>query len=180
MSASSDHSPVPACSCADERPTAGRRRFLQDALFGAAALVTLGATREAAAAPARLVRALTVAPGVRGDVRRYPVPAADGVSIDRDAEVILVRWQNALYAFALSCPHQNVAVRWLDADHRFQCPKHKSKYQPDGAFIEGRATRNLDRYAITREAEQVAVDLGALHKSDADAAGWAAAVVHLA
>ncbi len=167
--------PAPAaCGCG--APVPGRRRFLQDALFGAAALVALGASREAAAAlPTRLVRAAAVA----GDVRRYPVPTTDGATIDRDAEVILVRWQNAVYAFALSCPHQNVALHWLDADHRFQCPKHKSKYQPDGTFIEGRATRNMDRLTITREGDQVAVDVNALHKSDADGAAWAAAVVRL-
>ncbi len=177
MSHSTDR-PAAACgACEGDAPVDGRRRFLHDALWGAAALVALGAARETAAAlPARLARAAAVA----GDVRRYPVPAADGVTIDRDAEVILVRWQNAVYAFALSCPHQNTALRWLDADHRFQCPKHKSKYQPDGAYIEGRATRNMDRFSITREGEQVAVDLSALHKNDADAAGWAAAVVRLA
>ncbi|HEY0780555.1 MAG TPA: Rieske (2Fe-2S) protein [Gemmatirosa sp.] len=171
-----DSSPDVPCGACDTAHD-GRRRFLHDALWGAAALVALGAARETAAAlPARLARAAAVT----GDVRRYPVPAADGVTIDRDAEVILVRWQNAVYAFALSCPHQNTALRWLDADHRFQCPKHKSKYQPSGEYIEGRATRNMDRFSITRDGEQVAVDLSALHKNDADAAGWAAAVVRLA
>lgn len=170
-----------SCSCGAPDVThaadAGRRRFLQDALWGAAALVALGAARDTAAAlPTRFVRAAAVT----GDVRRYPIPTTDGVTIDRDAEVILVRWQNAVYAFALSCPHQNTALRWLDADHRFQCPKHKSQYQPDGEFIQGRATRNMDRLSITRDGEQVAVDVDALHKSDADPAAWAAAVVRLA
>ena len=32
----------------------------------------------------------------------YTIPAADGVQIDKDNEVILVRWQNAMYAFNLS------------------------------------------------------------------------------
>lgn len=171
------------CDCAAEPAdtSPSRRRFLQEALVGAAALVALGASREATAAlPVRFVRAASVERRAAGDVRRYAIPAADGATIDRDAEVILVRWQNAVYAFALSCPHQNVALRWLDADRRFQCPKHKSKYQPDGTFIDGRATRNMDRFSIAREGEQVAVDLGALHKSDADGAGWAGAVVHVA
>lgn len=173
-----DPAPAPGAACAAcDAPAPTRRRFLQDALVGAAALVALGATRSAAAAlPARVVAAAAVA----GDVRHYPIPAADGVTIDRDAEVILVRWQNAVYAFALSCPHQNTALRWVDGDHRFQCPKHKSKYQPDGTFIEGRATRNMDRLRITRDGAQVAVDVATLHKNDADPAGWAAAVVRLA
>ena len=159
-----------------ERPD--RRRLLRDALVAAAgALVSLGASRAAAAAlPARAVS------GARGadDVARYPIPAADGASIDREHEVILVRWQNAVYAFALACPHQNTALRWLAKDARFQCPKHKSKYRPDGSFIEGRATRGLDRFDVTREGASVAVHLDALHKQDADPAGWSAAVLRLA
>src|SRR5690348_12409843 len=92
-----------------------RRRFLADAARVAiGALVMLGARQsKAAQLPVGFVRALE---GSRADVKRYAVPAADGVSIDKDAEVILVRWQNAVYAFALSCPHQNTALRWVDAD----------------------------------------------------------------
>ena len=155
-----------------------RRRLLRDALAAAAgALVSLGVSRAAAAAmPLRAVS------GVRGrdDVARYPIPAADGASIDRAQEVILVRWQNAVYAFALACPHQNTALRWLEKDGRFQCPKHKSKYRPDGSFIEGRATRGLDRFTVTRDGASIAVHLTALHKQDADPAGWSAAVLRLA
>jgi nitrite reductase/ring-hydroxylating ferredoxin subunit len=118
------------------------------------------------------------APG-SAETRTYPIPAADGARIDRDAEVILVRWRGAVYAFALACPHQNTVLRWQPAESRFQCPKHKSKYRPDGSFIEGRATRGMDRYAIRREGGTVVVDLRTLHEQDEDAAGWAAAVVRL-
>ena len=68
----------------------------------------------------------------------------------------------------------------LAAAHRFQCPKHKSQYQPDGEFITGRATRGMDRLGIRRDGSTVVVDLDALHKQDDDPAGWAAAVVRLA
>ena len=44
---------------------------------------------------------------------------------------------------ALSCPHQNNAVKWVAKDHCFQCTKHDSQYQPDGVYTSGRATRNL-------------------------------------
>lgn len=93
--------------------------------------------------------------------------------------MILVRFEGHVYAFSLSCPHQNTALRWLPDDHRFQCPKHKSKYQPDGEFISGRATRGMDRFAIRRAGETVVVDLAVLHKQDTDAAGWNAALVTL-
>jgi Rieske Fe-S protein len=109
----------------------------------------------------------------------YPLPPADGVQIDRDQEVILVRWQSAVYAFNLSCPHQHTALRWNQGDGQFQCPKHHSKYRPDGSFVSGRATRGMDRFSVTRSGDEIVVDLDAMHKEDKDPAGWAAAVVHL-
>jgi nitrite reductase/ring-hydroxylating ferredoxin subunit len=154
-----------------------RRGFLRDA--AAAAMAALGAVGVrptiAAALPVHWISSL-----VRGRTgQTYPVPSTDGVQIDRDNQVILVRWQDAVYAFNLSCPHQNTALRWDEADARFQCPKHHSKYQPDGTFISGRATRNMDRLSIQRDASTVVVDVDTMHKSNEDQAGWAAAVVRL-
>ena len=143
-----------------------RRGFLRDAV---------GAVIAAVALPVSVLSARQR--GVDGP--RYPVPATDGVQIDRDNQVILVRWQNAVYAFNLSCPHQNTALRWDGADGRFQCPKHHSKYQPDGTFIEGRATRNMDRFTVQRDGDMIAVDVDAMHKSDEDGPTWASAVVRL-
>jgi nitrite reductase/ring-hydroxylating ferredoxin subunit len=154
-----------------------RRGFLRDAV--AAAVAALGAVGVrpaiAAALPVHWVSALVAA----GAGPTYPVPPTDGVQIDRDNQVILVRWQNAVYAFNLSCPHQNTALRWDEADARFQCPKHHSKYQPDGTFISGRATRNMDRLSLQRDASTIVVDVDTMHKSNEDQAGWAAAVVRL-
>lgn len=107
----------------------------------------------------------------------YPIPSADGVTIDRDNQVILVRFRGSCFAFALSCPHQNTALRWLGDDGRFQCPKHKSKYSPDGAFLSGRATRNMDRLPIRRDGTRLLVDADRVYESDRDAAGWAGAYV---
>ncbi len=148
----------------------GRRQFLKDATLAVAAVMAaLSATpREAAALPISLGRALRAA----GDEATYPVPAGDGATIDRDNEVILVRWKGSLFAFALSCPHQNTALKWLGDDGRFQCPKHKSKYQPDGTFISGRATRNMDRFALRKEGKNVVVDLAKLYESDKQKQLW--------
>ena len=110
----------------------------------------------------------------------YPLPAIDGANIDRDNEVILVRYKNEVFAFNLGCPHQNVALRWNEDEMRFQCPKHHSQYQPDGEFITGRATRNMDRLAIRRDAaNNIVVDPDTLYRSDEDAAEWIGAVVKL-
>jgi Rieske Fe-S protein len=114
-----------------------------------------------------------------GSEHRYPVPAGDGVSIDRTAQVIVVRYQAHMYAFNLACPHQNQALKWLPNEGRFQCPKHESKYQPTGTFINGRATRHMDRLFVRRDGTTLVVDVNKMFQSDKDPAGWAAATVAL-
>ena len=146
-----------------------RRDFLQHA---GCLVLALGLPREIWALPVT-----TVAGRASGKTQIYPLPSADGVQIDYDAQVILVRSQGHVFAFNLSCPHENAAVKWLAKDGRFQCTRHDSKYQPDGVYMSGRATRNLDRFAISRESASVVVDLDHLFQSDKDAAGWAAATI---
>jgi Rieske Fe-S protein len=111
------------------------------------------------------------------DEHSYPLPAADGVTIDRDTQVILVRFQQKGYAFNLACPHENTALRWKARDGCFQCPRHESRYQPDGTFISGRATRNMDRFAIRRAGDSLVIDLNRLLRSDQQAQEWSAAAV---
>ena len=153
----------------------GRRDFLRDAAAAAVGLlVGVGARRAYAQS---LDLALARAVGADGALRQYPLPAADGVHIDRDNEVILVRNAGRVYAFALSCPHQRTMLRWDERAGRFQCPKHRSRYTPDGQFISGRATRGMDRYALRREEAAVVVDTARLFKQDEDRAGWEAAFV---
>ena len=114
-----------------------------------------------------------------GEELTYPLPAQDGVTIDKDREVMLARYQQSVYAFSLSCPHQKTPLRWQEADHLFQCPKHKSRFQPDGVFVDGRATRGMDRHGISRKGDNVVVDLGKLYKEDENREGWISAVVRL-
>jgi nitrite reductase/ring-hydroxylating ferredoxin subunit len=111
--------------------------------------------------------------------RQYPLPAGDGVSIDHQAQVILVRFQNHAYAFALSCPHENAALKWVVKDMRFQCTKHDSRYQPDGVHTTGRATRNMDRFVIRRDGESIVVDLLHWFRSDQNPSGWGSAAIQL-
>jgi nitrite reductase/ring-hydroxylating ferredoxin subunit len=156
-----------------------RRHFLRDSFLSVAgALVAVGMNKTAAFA---MPLDFTSARRSTGSTRSYSVPAGDGAQIDKDNDVILVRWQNAIYAFNLSCPHQNTALKWDDRDHGFQCPKHHSRFQPDGSYIKdsGRATRNMDRFAIQREGSGVTVDLDKLYQEDTDGPQWAAAVVRL-
>lgn len=123
---------------------------------------------------------VVVAAGTQaGSERKYPIPAADNVTIDREVAIIVVRFQGHMYAFNLSCPHQNAAVKWLPKDERFQCTKHDSKYTPVGVYTSGRATRNMDRLPIRRDGDSVLVDINRMIQSDKDPAGWAAATITL-
>jgi Rieske Fe-S protein len=112
-----------------------------------------------------------------GNERRYPIPAADSVNVDRKTQVIVVRYQNHVYVFSLVCPHQNAAVKWLARDNKFQCTKHDSEYSPAGIYKTGHATRNLDRFAVRREENSVVIDLHNWFKSDQNPQGWAAATI---
>jgi Rieske Fe-S protein len=154
---------------------ASRRDFIKDLVAFGALAAALGAPAEALAGGVGIARA----PARAGASVRYPVPAMSGVTIDRDHQVILVRWQDTAYAFALSCPHQNTALRWIGRNARFQCPRHESKYTPDGNFISGRATRGMDRYAIRLEGGELEVDLNTLYEQDRDPGAWDAAAAAL-
>jgi len=163
--------------CASCARALDRRSFLERT--GAevlAALLTSGGDAEAVLADS--VRSAGGRP-LAGQRVAYPIPAVDGVEIDKGNQVILVRWQGSAYAFNLSCPHQNTALRWEGDRARFQCPKHHSKYQPDGVFISGRATRSMDRLPISRQGAELVVNLDTMYKEDEHPAEWKAAVVVL-
>ncbi len=163
----------PACAGCSGR---GRREFLRDGMaLGAAFVLALGSSPTSLAG-----MTLRRVDGRRaGRDLTLDIPASDGAVIDRDDEVILMRQGDLLYAFALSCPHQRTMLKWLDGEGRFQCSKHKSKYQPDGTFISGRATRGMDRYRIRVENGQAIVDLSKAIRQDDEPDAWAAAVTHI-
>jgi len=144
----------------------GRRAFLRDAgLMATGALVSLGLSpARAAALPLDMVSAL----GGANDEKSYPIPAADGAQIDKDNALIVARAEGKVYVFSLACPHQNTAIRWYDKDKRFECPKHHSRYRPDGTFIEGRATRGLDRFAVHKNGDMIVADLDKLFEEKKD------------
>jgi Rieske Fe-S protein len=185
-SRTNDHTDGASCAAEEQThdPCAGcsaipRRDFLREAgLFAAGVLVALGAAPSRAfATPIEFISATR---GGRED-KTYPIPAQDGVQIDKDAEAMLTRWQGKVYAFALACPHQNTALRWQDKDQQFECPKHHSRFDPQGNYIKdsGRATRGLDRLAIRKDGNNVVVNLDKVFQEDDDEAGWKAAFVSL-
>ena len=158
----------------DGATTPSRRDFLQTAggCFGVS-LALLGLSSvDAGALPVLMTEGTQ-----SGSERRYAIPDADSVNVDRSAQLIVTRFQGKVFVFALSCPHQNNVVKWLPKDHRFQCTKHDSQYQPNGTYTAGRATRNMDRYIVRRDGSSVVVDLHRWVQSDKDPAGWAAAAI---
>ncbi len=63
----------------------------------------------------------------------------------------LANTQNGLLALSMVCTHLGCLFKWVETNHRFECPCHGSKFEPDGTKIrgEGPAPRNLDRFAVT-------------------------------
>lgn len=143
-----------------DRCPVDRRGFIGQSVF--AILAAYGATSVWA----------TEAVAMEGREASYPIPAGDGVQIDREREIILTRADGVVYAFALSCPHQRQSLRWKADAARFECPKHKSRYQPNGSFVSGRATRAMDRHPIRREGNTLWVDLGVKVRRDTEPARW--------
>jgi nitrite reductase/ring-hydroxylating ferredoxin subunit len=155
-----------------------RRDFLRDAGVAAAGiLLALGAAPGAAGA---MVQSITPVGG-RDQEKAYAIPARDGAQIDKDNGTIVMRWQGKVWVYALSCPHQNTAVKWFDKDNQFECPKHHSRYLPDGEYVpdSGRATRGLDRFAVRRDGNNVVANLDKLYQEDEDEAEWKKAFLTL-
>lgn len=158
-------------------PLVPRRQFLRDAgLMAAGMLVALGAApARAAALPIEFVDAV----GGKDGEKAYAIPAKDGTQIDKNNDTMITRWQGKVYVFALTCPHQNTAIKWYDKDNQFECPKHHSRFQPDGLYIKdsGRATRGLDRFALRKDGANVVANLDKLYQEDEDEAQWKTAFI---
>jgi len=177
------HAPADCGGCAlhdmHSTPAAMQRReFLRAAGLALASLGLIGAgARDAGAMSSAMITEVTGRDGATAEEKQYAVPAADGVAIDRDNSVIIARAAGKVYAFALACPHRNTALKWNERDHEFQCPKHHSRYGTDGTFIDGRATRNMDRLAVRRAGAVLVVDIDRLYQADENPTEWAAAFV---
>jgi nitrite reductase/ring-hydroxylating ferredoxin subunit len=181
------HTPPPSASdrvvhctsCALSPRGTNRRDFLQRAGMLAAALVLAPSVAGAGQGEPADVGPLSREAHDGGSERRYAIPAADAIQIDKDNSVMIARASGRAYAFSLACPHQNTALRWEAEDHEFRCPKHKSRYRPDGTFIDGRATRAMDRLAVRRDGDALVVDVDVLYRQDENPAQWGAAFVAL-
>ena len=143
-----------------------RRRFILDSCGCAMAAACAGGAVQRLVAFQKGAREITLA-----------IPDADGVTIAADGAVLLVRERGRVMALGPACPHESAAVRWVGKTGRFECTKHNSRYQRDGTFISGRATRPLDRFPIRREGARVVITVDRLLRADRDMADWEKAVV---
>lgn len=94
------------------------------------------------------------------EVNEPPFNFADGrfwlVNVNNTVEIGCERmWSvpgdgNILGAAAIYkvCTHLGCIYAWVDANNRFECPCHGSKYRLDGRRIEAPAPRNLDRFKL--------------------------------
>jgi Rieske Fe-S protein len=154
-----------------------RRDFLRDAGFLAAGvLVALGAAPSRAFAES--IEFVSPVGGSREE-KAYTIASHDGTQIDKDNGTMITRWQGKVCVFSLACPHQNTALRWYDKDTQFECPKHHSRFDPEGNYIKdsGRATRGLDRFAVRKDGNNVVANLDKLYQEDEDEAEWKASFV---
>ena len=156
--------------------TASRRAFLREVGAAAIAALTLTAIATPAAALAESVSEL-LPTGAAGRRRIYDIPKGDSIAVDEANDVIVARWQDRVYAFSLKCPHRGSRLEWRGDEQRIYCPKHKARFQQDGLHASGRVSRDLDRYAVTRDGATLVVDLDVVLRSDRDAVTWRGAVV---
>lgn len=63
-------------------------------------------------------------------------------------------------ALYMVCTHLGCLYKWEQANNRFECPCHGSKFTREGFFIEGPAPRSLDQFVVTIENGEVAVNTG--------------------
>ncbi|MBW7885062.1 MAG: Rieske 2Fe-2S domain-containing protein [Caldilineaceae bacterium] len=63
-------------------------------------------------------------------------------------------------ALYMVCTHLGCLYKWEQANSRFECPCHGSKFTREGYYIEGPAPRSLDTFPLTIEEGEVVVDTG--------------------
>ena len=150
-----------------------RRGFLQHGGCGLLTLAAMGLVGDA------VLPVSAVAGAGVGKEKTYPIPLSDVVNVDRGNSLMVVRYQNHVYAFSLACPHEQAAVKWVEKQRRFFCTKHDSQYTPDGTYQTGHATRNLDRFPVRKDGASVVVSLDRVFHSDTTQAAWASAAIDL-
>jgi glycine/D-amino acid oxidase-like deaminating enzyme/nitrite reductase/ring-hydroxylating ferredoxin subunit len=77
------------------------------------------------------------------------VPRGEGriVKLGGDKTAVYRAADDSLIMLSPVCPHMKCLVRWNNIDKSWDCPCHGSRFQADGAYIEGPALRGLESRA---------------------------------
>jgi glycine/D-amino acid oxidase-like deaminating enzyme/nitrite reductase/ring-hydroxylating ferredoxin subunit len=92
---------------------------------------------------------LAMAGGVaRAELRPADPDVAEGAGTVGRRELVptgVARVGDRTCAVVAVCTHLHGVLKWNDAEESWDCPLHGSRFRPDGAVIEGPATRPLRR-----------------------------------
>ena len=80
-----------------------------------------------------------------GNPDEYPV---NSVTLIADQQVYIVRVQSGFIAVSAICTHLGCITQWRQDLNLIACPCHGSKFQRDGAVVNGPAPRPLPHYAL--------------------------------
>ena len=85
-----------------------------------------------------------------GNPDLYPF---NSVTFLQDQQVYIVHVPQGFYAVSAVCTHLGCVTQWRPDAGMISCPCHGSKFQADGAKIEGPAPRPLPHFAISLTAD---------------------------
>lgn len=133
--------------------TINRREFLSYLLAASGVTLTAGAC-------GGVTWLLLPRRGVReGILSTDSLPRQEGLPIwFREAFAWLTYPEDGLLALDGRCVYDRIRVRWNSTNDRFECPACGSKFWVDGVFIEGPASRDLDRFHTSVTGETLIVD----------------------
>lgn len=103
--------------------------------------------------------------GEFGGIFRVPESALPATDAPPDPDPAGKFWlvnttDNGPVALYMVCTHLGCLYKWEQANNRFECPCHGSKFTREGYYIEGPAPRSLDRFEVTIENGEVLINTG--------------------
>ncbi len=81
---------------------------------------------------------------------RLPLPATAPANVPEGRFHLASAPQGVLALYGV-CTHLGCLPKWSETNFRFECPCHGSKFELNGAYIEGPAPRGMDRFRVTLE-----------------------------
>lgn len=121
-----------------------RRGFLR--LLGKGSVFLAFLVQLAAAARAFVPNVL-YEPSRRFKIRK-PQDYPQGVTLEPEHRLFVVREEDALHVVSAICTHLGCTVQWKQEARGFECPCHGSRFHADGSAYAGPAPRPLTWYAV--------------------------------